>query len=133
MLAQMRLAPDQFPLVRQVQIATDTAKGCAARLSGTEPPKMEDTETTYEQLIARIDRTIAYVQSVKPEQLAGWEARKVSFSFRPGMHILGRDYLVQQAMPNFFFHVTTAYAIMRTAGVDVGKVDFLGECDWKND
>ena len=131
-LTQTRLVPDQFALGRQVQIATDNAKGCAARLAGVEPPKMEDKEQTFEEFMVRIDRTVEFLKTIKPEQLSGYESRKVSFPYYPGKYLDGRDYLVQYALPNFYFHVATAYSILRASGVDVGKADYMGDVNWKD-
>jgi hypothetical protein len=123
----MRLYPDMLPLNRQVQIASDAAKSAAARLSGSEPPKFEDNETTMTELIARVTKTIDYLEGFKPEQLEGDNNRvitvktpRTSFSFK------AVDFLRHWALPNFFFHVTTTYALLRHGGVEIGKVDFLG-------
>lgn len=124
---QARLAPDMFPLVRQIQIATDMAKGGAARLAGIEPPRYEDNETTFGALYARIEKTMAFLDTIKPEQIDGAESREIRFSI--GEHkfeFIGQQYLATWVLPNFFFHVTTAYNILRANGVDVGKRDFLG-------
>jgi hypothetical protein len=121
-----RLAPDMFPLSRQIQIATDNAKGAVARLCGTESPVMEDTETTVAELHDRIAKTIAYLETTTREQFDGAATREVHIKYYPGMHFVGHDYLLQQALPNFFFHVTTAYALLRSVGVAIGKKDFLG-------
>ncbi len=129
-LLQARLYPNMFPLVRQVQIAADFAKGAAARLAGLEPPRYEDTETTFEQLVERIDRTIAYLESIAPAQIDGQEARTVELKIggQPQTFV-GLPYLLHFALPNFYFHATTAYAILRHNGVDIGKGDFLGPRD----
>ncbi|MGH8308147.1 MAG: DUF1993 domain-containing protein [Gammaproteobacteria bacterium] len=125
--AGARLYPDMFPLVRQIQIATDTVKGCAARLAGVEPPKYEDNEQTFAELYARLDKTIAYLKSVKPVQIDGSEARRIELKVRDKtLELKGQDYLFERVYPNFFFHVTTAYAILRHNGVEIGKGDFLG-------
>ncbi|MGZ3305241.1 MAG: DUF1993 domain-containing protein [Asticcacaulis sp.] len=122
-----RLALDMFPLVRQVQIVTDTAKGIAGRLTGIEVPSYEDNETTFAELYARLDKTIAFVNSVKPEQFDGAETREVVITFRGNStHYTGLNFLTVRALPNLFFHMTTAYAILRHSGVPVGKADFLG-------
>lgn len=122
-----RLAPDMFPLVRQVQIASDQVKGCAARLAGIEVPKYEDNEQSFADLYARIDKTIAYLKSVKPAQIDGSEDRNVQLPVRDKTITLkGYDYLFNRVYPNFYFHVTTAYAILRHNGVEIGKGDFLG-------
>lgn len=122
-----RLALDMFPFIRQVQIATDTAKGIAARLAGIEVPSYEDNETTFEELYARIDKTIAFVKSVRPEQFEGAETREVVLTFRGNStHFTGLTFLTTRALPNLFFHTTAAYAILRHSGVPLGKADFLG-------
>jgi hypothetical protein len=126
-LVQSRLAPDMLPLARQVQIACDTAKFGAARLSGGKAPSMEDTEATIEELKARIDKTLAYVQSVPAGEIDGSEEREVVVPTRgEPLKMSGQAYLVHFVLPNFYFHVTTAYAILRHNGVDLGKRDYLG-------
>ena len=126
-LAATRLYPDMLPLNRQVQIASDAAKGAAARLSGTEPPKFEDTETTLPELIARVAKTIDYLQSFKAEQFTGAESRVITIkSPRNTLNFTAVDFVRHWALPNFFFHVTTAYALLRHNGVEIGKMDFLG-------
>ena len=126
-LLQSRLAPDMFPLVRQVQSASDAAKGAAARLAGVENPKFADEETTFPQLQDRIARTLGFLGGFTPAQIDGSEARDVVLKFRTGdVHFTGQSYLIGFAIPNFLFHCTTAYAILRHNGVDVGKRDFLG-------
>ncbi|AOE85789.1 DUF1993 domain-containing protein [Pseudomonas sp. TCU-HL1] len=124
---ESRLAPDMFPLARQVQIVSDTAKGCAARLAGVDVPSWADTETSFEELQARIAKTLAFIEGIDAAQLEGSETRTVVLKMRSGeISFSGREYLLGFAMPNFYFHVTTAYAILRHNGVDVGKMDFLG-------
>jgi len=126
-LTAYRLFPDMFPLTRQVQIACDQAKGAVARLAGVEPPKYEDTEQTFAELQARIARTIDFVESMKPAQIDGSEAREVVLKMRAGeLRLQGLDYLLSHAYPNFYFHVTTAYNILRHNGVALGKMDFIG-------
>jgi hypothetical protein len=125
-LATSRLAPDMQPFTYQVQSACDYVKGAAAWLSGQTPPKHEDNERTIEELRARIRKTVAFVESVKAEQYAGASERKVKFSWAPGKVIGGEDYLLQMTIPNTYFHIAMAYAILRHNGVDVGKMDFLG-------
>ena len=121
-----RLYPDMFPLTRQVQIASDTAKGTAARLADVEIPKFEDTETTFAELHARIDKTIAFLDSLQPQQFEGAESRKIVLPLRDRtIEFSGADYLMLHATPNFLFHVTTAYGLLRHNGVEVGKRDFL--------
>jgi hypothetical protein len=126
-LLNARLAPDQFPLVRQVQIATDGAKGGIARLAGLDVPAYPDDETTFEQLQARIAKTIAFLQSVSADQVDGSEDRPIEIKLRSGeLNFTGQSFLLHFVIPNFFFHVTTAYAILRHNGVEIGKRDYLG-------
>ncbi len=125
-LLQARLAPDMFPLIRQVQIATDHAKGAMARLAGQAPEAFNDTETSFADLQARIAKTIALVEAFKPEQLQGAERREITLKLRiDERKFSGIDYLNTWALPNFYFHVTTAYDILRHNGVELGKRDFL--------
>ena len=123
----LRLAPDMLPLVSQIRIASDTAKGCVARLSGQEPPKFEDNEATLDELRQRIRKTIDYVQSVPASAIDGSEARDIVLPMRnrDPLHFTGEFYLKHWALPNFFFHCTTAYALLRHNGVELGKPDFL--------
>ena len=122
-----RLAPDMYPLARQVQIASDMAKGCAARLAGVEVPSWQDTENTFDELQARIAKTLDFIKGIDAAKLEGSETRTVVLKMRSGeISFSGRDYLLGFAMPNFYFHVTAAYAILRHNGVDVGKMDYLG-------
>ena len=121
-----RLAPDMFNLTRQVQLVTDFAKGTVARLAGQEVPKYEDTEKSIPELKARIAKTIAYVQSFKPASLDGSETRDVTIPVAGKPTVFkGQDYLANVALPNFYFHATAAYAILRHCGVQIGKGDFL--------
>jgi hypothetical protein len=121
-----RLYPDMLPLVRQVQIASDNAKAPAGRLAGVEVPKMEDNEKTFADLQARLDRTIAFLDSLKPEQFEGAEVRDIVLPLRNRtLELKGLPYLTTFALPNFHFHVTTAYAILRHNGVEIGKTDYL--------
>lgn len=125
-----RLYPDMLPLARQVHIATDFARGTVARLSGSEPPKWEDNEATFAELIARVERTIEAVNSFAAAQVDGSEARPVTRQVRgEPKTFTGINYLLQYSMPNFYFHTTTAYAILRSNGVEVGKGDFIGKLD----
>ena len=122
-----RVFPDMLPFSRQIQIATDVAKGAAARLAGMEPPKFEDTEQTFPELIARIDRTIEYLTGLAPAQLAGSEDRTITIATpRATFSFPGLVFLRHWALPNFFFHVTTAYNLLRHNGVEIGKADYLG-------
>ena len=126
-LTSARLAPDMFPLSRQVQIACDGAKGAMARLAGVEIPKHEDTEKTFDELKARIAKTVAFIESFKPAQIDGTEDRDIVLKLRgKDVSFKGMPYLLGFAYPNFYFHVTTAYAILRHNGVELGKGDFLG-------
>ena len=123
-----RLAPDMFPLSRQIQIASDTVKGGVARLAGEEPPKYEDYETTFPELVARLRTTIDYLQSFKSAQIDGSEEKPIVIKMRSGeLNFNGQNYLLGFVLPNLYFHVTTVYAIGRSNGVDLGKKDFLGK------
>jgi uncharacterized protein len=126
-----RLAPDMKPLIYQVQSACDYVKAAAAWLSGQTPPKHEDTEQTIEEVRARIRKTIDFVESVKKIQYTGASERKIGMSWAPAGKVLGgEDYLLQMTIPNTFFHVAMAYAVLRHNGVDIGKMDFLGSVNW---
>ena len=126
-LVNSRLYPDMFPLVLQVQIASDVAKGCGARLAGLEPPKFEDNEATFPELLTRIDKTVAYLETLKPEQIDGSEDKTITLQIRnKTLTFLGMPFLLNFALPNFYFHVTTAYDILRHCGVEIGKQDFIG-------
>ena len=125
-LLQMRIFPDMFPFVRQCQIVTDNAKGSMARLSGQTPPSYEDTEASFEALRARVDKTIAYVESFTPEQIDGSEDHDIVLKFPNGEHhFKGQPYLLGHVLPNLFFHAATAYDLMRQAGVELTKGDYL--------
>ena len=125
-LLNARLAPDQFAFMRQLQIATDGAKGCSARLAGIDIPRYEDTETTIDELKARLDKTVAFIEGIDAARFEGSDAREIVLpSPRGDRRFVGEDYLRFHAMPNFYFHVTTAYAILRHNGVDIGKGDYL--------
>ena len=126
-LAQARLYPDMHPLVRQVQIACDTAKGAAARLAGIEVPKHEDNEVTFADLKARIAKTVDFLKSVTPAQLKDAETRNIEIKFPNGSwKFTGLKYLTDFVLPNLYFHESMVYALLRKNGVDVGKMDFLG-------
>jgi hypothetical protein len=126
-LTGSRLYPDMFPLSRQVQIACDAAKGAVARLAGVEIPKHEDTEKTFPELQERIEKTLAFMATVKPAQLDGSEEKEVVLKLRgQDVSFKGAAYLQGFAMPNFYFHTATAYNILRHNGVELGKTDFLG-------
>ena len=126
-LVGARLFPDMFPLSAQVRIAGDYAKGAVARLTGNEPPKYEDSEATFDDLKARVAKTIAYVESFKPEQFDGAATRTVTMKMRDEDRSFdGATYLANIVLPNFYFHLTTAYDILRHNGVELGKRDFIG-------
>lgn len=126
-LVNSRLFPDMFPLARQVQLASDMAKSCPSRLAGAEPPKYEDTESTFPELLGRIDKTLAHLKTFKSDQIDGSEERAITLPTRNGpMNLKGMQYLMHFLLPNFFFHVTAAYAILRHNGVELGKSDYLG-------
>ena len=127
-----RLAPDQFPLIRQVQIATDTAKLCACRLTGKEPVKHEDQEKTLPELQTRIHQVIQFLSDLTEGDFKQAEDRKISQPRWEGKYLTAKEFVLQHAIPNLYFHVTTAYAILRANGVDVGKKDFLGEMPFKS-
>jgi hypothetical protein len=123
-----RLAPDMFPLSRQVQIATDMVKGCAARLAGIEVPRYDDNETTFAELQARIDKTKVFLQSVNASQIDGSEQREITLKFGSReLSFLGQPYLLDFVLPNFHFHLSMTYAILRHNGVEIGKKDYIGE------
>ena len=122
-----RLAPDMFALARQVQVACDQAKNGTARLAGVEPPKFEDTETTLDQLKERIAKTIAFLKTLDAKAIDASADREITFPLGPSKgQMMGGDYLNHFMLPNFYFHLTAAYAIVRHCGVDIGKRDFLG-------
>lgn len=126
-LLQTRLIPDMLPLVKQVQIAADMATRGTARLAGVEPKSFEDNETTLEQAYSRIDNAIEYIKAFKPEQIDGSEGRTIVLKMRTGeMTFEGQAYLLGFIIPNLFFHCTTAYDILRAAGTEIGKMDFIG-------
>lgn len=130
-LLHSRLAPDQFHFIRQIQIMCDTAKFGAARIAGKEAPSHDDHETTIEQLRQRIDSTISYLRTFQPKDLEGAAVRKVTTPRWNGKYLFGTEYACQHVIPNFYFHMTTAYSILRHNGVDLGKKDFLGELSFK--
>lgn len=126
-LLNARLYPDMFPLTRQVQLACDFAKNTSARLAGVELPKFDDTETSFEELKARIAKTMEFLKSLKPGQIDGTEEKQITFPVAgQPTTFKGQQYLFNSGLANFYFHVSTAYAILRHNGVDLGKRDFLG-------
>jgi hypothetical protein len=129
-LLNARLYPDMFVFTRQVQIACDFARGTAARLAGQEPPAYEENEQSFAELISRIDRSLDYLATLKPQQIDGSETREIVRPVRgEPKKFTGINYLFQNALPNFFFHVTTAYAILRHNGIEIGKYDYIGAFD----
>ena len=129
-LLTARLAPDMKPFIYQVQSACDYVKAGAAWLSGQTPPQHDDNEITVDELRARIRKTVVFAKSVKDVQYANASERKVRLSWAPGKFITGRDYLLEITIPNTFFHIAMAYAVLRHNGVDVGKMDFLGRINF---
>jgi hypothetical protein len=126
-LINARLAPDMLALAHQVQIATDGVKGCAARLAGIAIPSFADTETTFPELQARIAKTVDFLNSVRAEQIDGSETRQITIKLRGKDTVFdGQAYLLTYVNPNFYFHVTTAYDILRHNGLEIGKMDYLG-------
>lgn len=127
-LVSGRLYPDMFPLSKQVQIATDAAKGGAARLAQLEPPAFEDNEATFADLVARTRKTVDYLRTLSPAQIDGSEERTVTWKTRTATKSMqGMPYLLNHVLPNLYFHITTTYAILRHNGVEIGKGDFLGK------
>ena len=126
-LAGARLAPDMLPFVKQIQLTSDFAKNSMARLAGIDPPKFEDNETTIEELVARVKKTLDYIGTVSAPQLEGSEDRDIKIPLRDRtLDMKGLAFLQNWALPNFFFHFVTAYNLLRHNGVDIGKRDFLG-------
>lgn len=126
-LLNSRLFVDMYPLTRQVQIATDMSKGAGARLAAIEIPKYEDNETSFAELQVRIAKTIAFLDAIQPEQLQGAETRDITITVRKAdLKFKGQDYLLKWVLPNVYFHITTAYNILRLNGAELGKQDFLG-------
>jgi len=130
-LLSARLAPDQFDFTRQVQITCDTAKSCADKLTDKSAPKHEDNETTFAQLQDRIGQTVSYLESIGKDDWKGWETRKTTNPRREGKFLAGDEYAMQHSLPNFYFHLTTTYAILRHNGLDIGKKDYLGAMNWQ--
>lgn len=121
-----KLVFNQFDFLKQVQVACDNVKGAAARLAEVEVPKHEDNEKTFAELVERIDKTLAFVATIKPEQIIGKEDIKINLSYWKDKHLTGFEYATEYVLPNFYFHLTTAYAILRKNGVDIGKDDYMG-------
>lgn len=131
-LLNSRLAPDQFNFIRQVQIACDTAKLSASRLTGKEAPAHEDNEKSLQDVKARIDKVVTYLSTFKAEDFNGCETTKITHPRWENKHLTGKDFVIHHAIPNFYFHVTTAYSILRHNGVELGKKDYLGEMPFKH-
>jgi uncharacterized protein len=131
-LLNARLAPDQYPLTRQIQACCDGAKFTAARLTGKEAPKHPDTETTLDELRARIRSVVEYLDTFTEADFAGAKERMVTLPFMPGKALTAADYLNEMSLPNFYFHATTAFAILRHNGVDIGKMAFLGSLNLRD-
>lgn len=126
-LINFRLYPDMFAFAKQIQVAVDAAKNGSARLAGVEAPKFEDNEKTFPELIERVQKTIAFLNTLKPEQIDGAEAREIVMKRgETSTTYLGQDFLLNRALPNLYFHITTAYDILRHNGVELGKKDYLG-------
>ena len=126
-LLNYRLAPDMFALTRQVQIATDMAKGCVSRLAGVEIPAYEDKEATFGELVARVEKCIAYLESFRPEQVDGTEDKAIVLKRPTGdVSMVGLPYLLEYVTPNVYFHCAATYSILRHCGVSIGKKDFIG-------
>jgi hypothetical protein len=127
-LLNARLYPDMYPLIGQVQIASDSAKFAGARLAGIQGPSFPDTETTFDELQQRIAKTVAFLNGIDPSAIVGQEGREIVLKRQSGdIHLTGAAYLQGQALPNFYFHLVTAYDILRHNGVELGKSDFLGK------
>lgn len=130
-LLNSRLAPDQFNFIKQVQIVCDTAKLCAHRLTGKEAPKHDDTEKTLHEVKSRIEQTISFLNTFSKSDFVGADDKKVSQPRWEGKYLTGYEFVLHHAIPNFYFHLTTAYSILRHNGVDIGKKDYLGEMPFK--
>ena len=134
-LLDFRLYPDQYPLYRQIRIACIEAKGAPARLAGIDAPKFKDkdNEPSIEDLKSRINRTIVFLKSIKAKDIDGTEEKRIPISFKPGKYLTGLEYITEMVLPNFYFHITTAYSILRHNGLDIGKKDYLGEIGLKDE
>lgn len=121
-----RLIFDQFNFIKQLQVTTDNAKAGAARLAEINPPKFEDTETTLDEIIARLEKTITFLESIDSKKVIGNDELKITLNYFAGKYFTAFEYVSEYLLPNFYFHLTTAYSILRKNGLDVGKVDFIG-------
>jgi uncharacterized protein len=122
----LRIAPDMFPLSKQVQVVSDNGKGMASRLTGKTAPKMEDTESTIDELKTRLTNTISHLETLTEADFANASTAEARFPWVPGMKIVGADYVLTYGLPNFFFHSVTIYAILRQHGFEIGKMDYMG-------
>jgi hypothetical protein len=130
-LLSARLAPDQFNFIRQIQITCDTAKLCCARLTGIDAPNFDDSEKTYAEIKTRVEKTISYLKTVTAKDFEGADEKHITQPRWEGKYLTGKEYAEQHAIPNFYFHMSTAYAILRHNGVPVGKKDYLGAMPYK--
>ncbi len=129
-LLQTRLSPDQFSLGKQVQVSSDLAKAFVGRVTTIQPPVFADTEITYDEFQTRLDVTIAFLKTVKPEDIQ--TTARITFPWYPGKFLSADDYITQYILPNFYFHVTTVYAILRSCGVELGKADYMTGLNWQD-
>lgn len=132
-LLQTQIFPDMFDLGREIQASCDAAKFCGSRLTQLTGPVFEEKIENYEELQIRLDKTINYLLSLKSEDFKDFEKRKIKFPWNPGKELSGKDYLIQFALPNFYYHITSAYNIIRSTGVELGKADFLGQINWQQE
>ncbi len=130
-LLDARIATDMFPFVKQVQMTCDNAKGCTSRLAGVENPAFEDKETSFAELKQRVQKTLSYLETFKEEQFVDADNRKITLAYFPDKHLSGVDYAKSYAIPNFYFHASMVYAILRMKDVQVGKSDYLTDIPWK--
>ena len=126
-LLNLRIAPDMFPLMKQIQVVSDSSKGIVARLAGVDAPVMEDTEVTIDDCIARLEKTLRFIESIDPATFASADSRKQIVGYIPGKYQDTVDFTLDMAIPNFFFHFTTAYNLLRGAGMEIGKMDYIGQ------
>jgi hypothetical protein len=129
----LKAAPDMFTLARQVQITTDMTKAAAARLAGKTAPAFEDNETTLEELLTRLDKTISFMYEMKPADYANYAEQKYTSMHRKGQFMSGKDFLESHNIPNVYFHMTTTYLLLRSCGVNIGKKDYIGDVNWQKE
>lgn len=130
-LLKTKIFIDMFDLGKEIQTACDAAKFCGSRLTQVQAPVFEDKVETFEELIIRIDKTIDYLEALKDDDFKDFAIRKIKFPWNPGKELNGKDYLIQFALPNFYYHITSAYNIIRSTGLELGKADFLGQINWQ--